>query len=136
MTQLCFKLGTATVFQKCLFLNFDKRKYLIKDTDKKPILVILKSLRLRDEIFKKKQDLKKFPQLKKIWIGEDANPTIRKQKNESRSVVKLAIAKGYQAQQRGTGVIVDGRYYPTVNLTTCQTMLIWPKHARVPLTRQ
>ena len=43
---------------------------------KRPILVILKSIRTRDEIFKQKQSLKQNPALKKIWINEDANPTI------------------------------------------------------------
>ena len=83
-----------------------------KPGGKKPILVIFKSLRVRDEAFKKKQDLKQYPTLKKIWINEDANPTIRKQKNDSRAVTKQAIHKGHQAQQRGTGVLIDGKYFP------------------------
>ena len=79
---------------------------------KRPILVILKSLRIRDEILKKKQDLKQHSSLKKIWINEDATPTIKKQKNDSRAVTKQATQKGHQAQQRGTGIIIDGKYYP------------------------
>ena len=60
----------------------------------KPILVVFKSIAQRDSIMGKKKSLKNRPNLSKVWLNEDANPKIRKQKLESRSVVKHAITKG------------------------------------------
>ena len=57
-----------------------------KPGTKRPILVIMKSIRTRDEIFRQKQNLKQNPALKKIWINEDANPTIKKLKNDSKAI--------------------------------------------------
>ena len=90
-------------------IEFTQR--ISKPGAQRPILVILKSIRLRDQILKNKQSLKQHPTLKKIWINEDANPTIKKQKNDSRAISKLATKKGSQAQPKGTGVIIDGVYY-------------------------
>ena len=82
----------------------------------KPILVVFKSVTQRDLIMGKKKALKDKPNMANIWLNEDSNPVIRKQKLESRSVVRLAVSKGYEAKQRGLGVIVNGRYYSRDNL--------------------
>ena len=82
----------------------------------KPILVVLKSTSQRDMIMNKKKSLKGLPNMANIWLNEDANPKIRKQKLESRSVVKHALNKGYDAKQKGLGVVVNGRYYNRANM--------------------
>ena len=82
----------------------------------KPILVVLKSVAQRDEIMRKKKNLKGHQNLGKIWLNEDSNPIIRKQKLESRNVVKHALTKGYEAKQRGLGVVINGRYYTRDNM--------------------
>ena len=82
----------------------------------KPILVVLKSVAQRDSIMGKKKLLKGRPNLSNVWLNEDSNPMIRKQKLESRTVVKHAVAKGYDAKQRGLGVVVNGRYYTRNNM--------------------
>ena len=64
----------------------------------------------------KKKSLKGLPNMANIWLNEDANPKIRKQKLESRSVVKHALNKGYDAKQKGLGVVVNGRYYTRDNM--------------------
>ena len=83
----------------------------------KPILVVMKSVAQRDSIMSKKKTLKGHPNLTNIWLNEDSNPIIRKQKLESRSVVKHAVSKGYEANQRGIGVVVNGRYYTRENMS-------------------
>ena len=80
----------------------------------KPILVVLKSVAQRDGIMNKKKSLKGCPNMSKIWINEDPNSMIRKQKLESRTVVKHAITKGYDAQQKGLGVEVNGKFLKCV----------------------
>ena len=82
----------------------------------KPILVVFKSIAQRDSIMGRKKALKSLPNLSAVWLNEDSNPMIRKQKLETRSVVKHAIAKGYDAKQRGLGVVINGRYYARDNM--------------------
>ena len=52
----------------------------------KPLLVVLKSVTQRDKIMGNKKALKNIPNLAKIWLNEDPNPMIRKQKLESSCV--------------------------------------------------
>ena len=78
---------------------------------KKTILVVFKSVNDRDEILSRNKDLNSKPNLRAIWLNEDANPTIRKQKNECRAVVREAQNQGLKARQRGTGIVVNNVYY-------------------------
>ena len=82
----------------------------------KPILVVMKSVARRDSIMRNKKSLKSHKNLSKIWLNDDSNPMIRKQKLESRTVVRHAISKGFEAKQRGSGVVLNGRYYNRENL--------------------
>ena len=96
-------------------LDFSQRVYRPGNKGK-PILVALKSVALRDSIMSKKKNLKGCRNMANIWLNEDSNPMIRKQKLESRSIVKHAITKGYEAKQKGLGVVVNGRYYTRENM--------------------
>ena len=78
----------------------------------------------------RKKILKGHTDLGKIWLNEDSNPMIRKQKLESQTVVRHAVSKGYEAKQKGLGVVVNGRYYTRdklgqlpddINLSTTKT---------------
>ena len=91
--------------------DFEFVQRVSKPGGKKPILVVFKSVSDRDEILNKKKDLKLKPNLRSIWLNEDANPTIRKQKNECRAVVREAQKQGLDAKQRGTGIVVNNVYY-------------------------
>ena len=82
----------------------------------RPILVVFKSIAQRDSIMGRKKALRSRPNLSAVWLNEDSNPMIRKQKLETRSVVKHAIARGYDAKQRGLGVVINGRYYARDNM--------------------
>ena len=91
-------------------LEFAQR--ITKPGGKRPILVIFRSVYGRDEVLRKKRDLKQTNNLRSVWINEDANPTIRKQKSECRAVVREAQKQGLAASQKGTGIIVNNIYYP------------------------
>ena len=91
--------------------DFEFVQRVNKPGGKKPILVVFKSVSDRDEILGKKKDLKQKPNLRSIWLNEDANPTIRKQKNKCRAVVREAQKQGLDAKQRGTGIVVNNVYY-------------------------
>ena len=82
----------------------------------KPILVVMKSLSQRDNLMKKKGSLKAHHNMANIWLNDDPNNLIRKQKLENKSIVKCAIKQGYDAKQRGHGVVVNGRYFSRENL--------------------
>ena len=82
----------------------------------KPILVVFKLIAQRDSNMGRKKALKSCPNLSAVWLNEDSNPMIREQKLEARSVVKHAIAKGYDAKQRGLGVVINGRCYARDNM--------------------
>ena len=91
--------------------DFEFVQRVNKPGGKKPILIVFKSVNDRDEILSKKKDLKEKPNLRAIWLNEDANPTIRKQKNECRAVVREAQKQGLNAKQRGNGIVLDSVYY-------------------------
>ena len=91
-------------------LEFAQRVF--KPGGKRPILITFRSVTLRDESLRKKKELKTKTNLKSIWLNEDANPTIKKQKNDCRNIVPEAQKQGLQAKQRGTGVVVNDTYYP------------------------
>ena len=91
-------------------IDFTQRVYRPGNKNK-PILVVFKSTSQRDMIMNKKKNLKGHRNMANVWLNEDANPKIRKQKLESRSVARHAISKGYDAKQKGSGVVIDGRYY-------------------------
>ena len=59
-----------------------------------------------------KVNLRGSQNMKNVWINEDFNQTIRKHKSEARNVVNLARRKGQTIQQKGTGVVLNGIYYP------------------------
>ena len=82
----------------------------------RPILVSLVRLNVKEAILKNKTNLKKIKGLKQVWINEDMNPTVKKQRAESRSLVRQAVKQGVLAKQRGTGLVVDGVYYPHSDL--------------------
>ena len=96
-------------------LDFSLRVYRPGNKGKQ-ILVVLKSVSQRDTIMGNKKKLKNCHDMANIWLNEDSNPIIRKQKLESRSVVKHAVTKGYEAKQKGLGVVVNGRYYTRENM--------------------
>ena len=85
---------------------------ITKPGNKRPILAIFKSVHNRDEVLYRKKELKQKVNLKTVWIDEDANPTIKKQKSECRAVVREAQKQGLAASQRGTGIMVNNIYYP------------------------
>ena len=62
--------------------DFEFVQRVAKPGGKKPILVVFMSISIRDEILRKKKDLKVNRNMRSIWLNEDANPTIKKQKNE------------------------------------------------------
>ena len=97
-------------------LDFTQRVYR-PGSKIKPILVVCRSTSQRDLIMSKKKGLKGLPNMANVWINEDANPKIRKQKLESRSVVRHAVNKGYDAKQKGFGVVINGRYYTRENMS-------------------
>ena len=90
--------------------EFEFVQRVSKPGGKRPILVVFKSVNDRDEILTKKRDLKTKPNMRAIWLNEDANPTIRKQKNECRAVAREAQKQGQNAKQRGTGIVVNNVY--------------------------
>ena len=56
----------------------------------KLILVVMKSLTQRDNLMKKKRTLKTHQNVSNIWLNDDPNNLIRKQKLENRSIVKYS----------------------------------------------
>ena len=67
---------------------------------------------LKEQVMRNKVNLRGSQNMKNVWINEDFNQTIRKQKSEARNVVNLARRKGQTIQQKGTGVVLNGIYYP------------------------
>ena len=57
--------------------NIDFVQRINKPGGKKPILVVFKSILLRDQTLASKKKLNEKPNMKSIWINEDANPTIK-----------------------------------------------------------
>ena len=92
--------------------NLEFAQRVNKPGGKRPILVVFKTISLRDAILANKRKLKEKTNMKSIWLNEDANPVIKKQKNDARPVVREAQKQGVQAKQRGTGLVLDNVYYP------------------------
>ena len=97
-------LDIAIAILKALKPDITKRDFefvqrVSKPGGKRPILVVFMSVNERDQILRKKKDLKGNPNLRAIWLNEDANPTIKKQKNECRAVVREAQKQGLNAIQ-------------------------------------
>ena len=82
----------------------------------KQILVVMKSLTQRDNLMKNKRSLKTQQNMSNIWLNDDPNNLIRKQKLENRSIVKCAVSQGYEAKQKGHGMVINGRYFSRDNL--------------------
>ena len=82
----------------------------------KQILVVMKSQTQRDNLMRNKRSLKTHQNMSNIWLNDDPNSLIRKQKLENRSIVKCAVQQGYEAKQKGHGVVVNGRYFSRDNL--------------------
>ena len=78
----------------------------------RPILVNFTTRSLKEQVMRNKVNLRGSQNMKNVWINEDFNQTIRKQKSEARNVVNLARRKGQTIQQKGTGVVLNGIYYP------------------------
>ena len=77
----------------------------------RPILVNFTTRSLKEQVVRNKVNLRGSQNMKNVWINEDFNQTIRKQKSEARNVVNLARRKGQTIQQKGTGVVLNGIYY-------------------------
>ena len=92
--------------------DIDWAQRITKPGGKRPILVIFRSIGIRDDVLRRKKELKQKPNLKAVWINEDANQMVKKQKSECRAVVREAQKQGLAATQRGTGIIVNDVYYP------------------------
>ena len=78
----------------------------------RPILLNFTTRSLKEQVMSNKINLRGSQNMKNVWINEDFNQTIRKQKSEARNVVNLARRKGQTIQQKGTGVVLNGIYYP------------------------
>ena len=76
------------------------------------ILVNFTTRSLKEQVMRNKVNLRGSQNMKNVWINEDFNQTIRKQKSEARNVLNLARRKDQTIQQKGTGVVLNGIYYP------------------------
>ena len=95
-----------------------------------PILVSFVRIAVKEEILRNKKVINRIPTLKQVWISEDQNVMVRKQKNEARSVVKLATRQGHTAKQKGTGAVIDSIYYPYSSLDSL------PRDINIAMTKQ
>ena len=86
----------------------------------RPILVNFTTRSLKEQVMRNKVNLRGSQNMKNVWINEDFNQTtcIRKQKSEARNVENLARRKGQTIQQKGTGVVLNGIYYPHKEIPT------------------
>ena len=73
----------------------------------RPILESFVRIAVKEEILRNKKDINRISTLQQVWISEDQNVMVKKQKNEARSVVKLATRQGHTAKQKGTGAVID-----------------------------
>ena len=61
-------------------------------------------------IIQHKHTLRNIPTLKHIWVNEDLNREIKRQKGEMRALANLAQDQGMDLSAKGCGVIIDGVY--------------------------
>ena len=94
----------------------------------RPILVNFTTRSLKEQVMRNKVNLRGSQNMKNVWINEDFNQTIRKQKSEARNVVNLARRKGQTIQQKGTGVVLNGIYYPHKEMSRLPDDLQISKH--------
>ena len=81
-------------------------------SSKRTMVIVLTRGAARDKILSLKGKLKKIPNLKHIFISEDSNPEIKRQKSEISSIAKLGVEAGIDVKPRGRGLIYNNRYYP------------------------
>ena len=77
----------------------------------RPLLVAYVKCSSRDQMLRSKGNLSRHTDLSRIWIREDANPTIRSQQDDVRNIVKIASDHQIKATAKGAKLLYNGRLY-------------------------
>ena len=83
---------------------------------KRTMIIVLMKADLRDRMLASKNKLQGIPNYSNVYISEDANTDVRKQKNDISTVARLAHDAGIDVKPRGRGVLFNGKFYAHSNL--------------------
>ena len=77
----------------------------------RPVKVTFTRKAVRDEVYRARNNTKKNPKCKDIWINELISEEQRQQRNELKALFELALLKGYTARYHMDTIVVNGITY-------------------------
>ena len=77
----------------------------------RPVIVTLTKTSTRDDILKNRNNIKKNPNCKNVWVNEVVHDKINLQRNELHAIHLLAVKNGHQSKHILDIITIDGIVY-------------------------
>ena len=77
----------------------------------RPIIVTLTKIATRNEIIQNRNNIKRNPHCKNVWINEVIHDKVKQQRNELHAVHLLAVNNGHQSKHVMDILTIDGLTY-------------------------